>query len=150
MLLLFTDTCRDVVSRADVLFACLAIDGMTSLDIIHIPKREVCDGIQHCDDYDDEVHCPPPKGIKPTYGIEINNNYYLFQTYVHTYNKNLMIQIHGGHVISTYICFYMVSMTQYCTITGTMLVPVHYSICTLKTKKIPDIIVFVVVKINSF
>ena len=88
MLLLFTDTCRDVVSRADVLFACLAIDSMTSLDIIHIPKREVCDGIQHCDDYDDEVHCPPPKGIKPTYGIEINNyHYYLFQTYVHTYNK---------------------------------------------------------------
>ena len=36
----------------------------------------------------------------------------------------------GGHVISTYICFYMVSMTQHCTITGTMLVPVHYIVCT--------------------
>ena len=92
-----------MVSRADVLFACLAIDGMTSLDIIHIPKREVCDGIQHCDDYDDEMHCPPPKGIKPTYGIEINNNYYyyLFQTYVHTYNKNMIIQIHKS--INKYI-----------------------------------------------
>ena len=38
----------------------------------------------------------------------------------------------GGHVILTYICFYMVSMTQHCTITGTMLVPVHYIVCTLK------------------
>ena len=41
-------------------------------------------------------------------------------------------------------------MTQHCTITGTMLVPVHYSICTLKKKKFPEITVFVVVKINLF
>ena len=53
-------------------------------------------------------------------------------------------------MISTYICFYMVSMTQHCTITGTMLVPVHYIICTLKNVFFPEITVFVVVKINSF
>ena len=53
-------------------------------------------------------------------------------------------------MISTYICFYMVSMTQHCTITGTMLVPVHYIICTLKIFFFPEITVFVVVKINSF
>ena len=52
-------------------------------------------------------------------------------------------------MISTYFCFYMVSMTQHCTITGTMLVPVHYIVCTLK-KKISELTVFVVVKINSF
>ena len=47
--------------------------------------------------------------------------------------KLIILIIHlGGHVISTYICFYMVSMTQHCTITGTMLVPVHYIVCTLK------------------
>ena len=40
-------------------------------------------------------------------------------------------------------------MTQHCTITGTMLVPVHYIVCTLK-KKNSEITVFVVVKINSF
>ena len=40
-------------------------------------------------------------------------------------------------------------MTQHCTITGTMLVLVHYIVCTLK-KKISEITVFVVVKINSF
>ena len=52
-------------------------------------------------------------------------------------------------MISTYICFYMVSMTQHCTITGTMLVPVHYIVCTLKKNFFPEITVFVVVKINS-
>ena len=41
-------------------------------------------------------------------------------------------------------------MTQHCTITGTMLVPVHYIICTLKIVCFPEITVFVVVKINSF
>ena len=41
-------------------------------------------------------------------------------------------------------------MTQHCTITGTMLVPVHYIICTLKIVFFPEITVFVVVKINSF
>ena len=39
-------------------------------------------------------------------------------------------------------------MTQHCTITGTMLVPVHYIVCTLKIF-FPEITVFVVVKINS-
>ena len=64
--------------------------------------------------------------------------------------KLIILIIHlGGHVISTYICFYMVSMTQHCTITGTMLVPVHYIVCTLK-KKFSELTVFVVVKINSF
>ena len=41
-------------------------------------------------------------------------------------------------------------MTQHCTITGTMLVPVHYIVCTLKIVFFPEITVFVVVKINSF
>ena len=40
-------------------------------------------------------------------------------------------------------------MTQHCTITGTMLVPVHYIVCTLKLF-FSELTVFVVVKINSF
>ena len=40
--------------------------------------------------------------------------------------------------------------TTNCTITGTMLVPVHYIICTLRTVFFPEITVFVVVKIYSF
>ena len=40
-------------------------------------------------------------------------------------------------------------MTQHCTITGTMLVLVHYIVCTLKIVFFPEITVFVVVKINS-
>ena len=40
-------------------------------------------------------------------------------------------------------------MTQHCTITGTMLVPVHYIICTLKIVIFPEITVFVVVKIKT-